>query len=393
MKRPHSDRQLSSSQAAAIESLRQEFSRLPDPRVEGRVRYRLDEVLLIALCAVLSDNDSYTDMEVFAETQLDWLRSFLPLSHGAPSHDVFRNVLMALQPTALVEILQRWSAELSGQHIAIDGKALRGTYDGEAGKCLVHVMRAWISEQGISAGQVTCREKSNELEALPRLLDSLLLKGAVVSIDAMGCQPAIAEQIHAAGGHYMLTLKANQKNTLRAVAEHFEQAEQTAPAPASHHHHLTEELSHGRYERRQYTLCTQLEWFHKSWKWAGLKGVLKVSRSSHRGGQQREALVEETHYYLTSLAEPVEHLAQIIRRHWSVENQCHYILDVTYGEDHSQVRDKNAAHNLSVLREISAKAIKDHPTKASVRAKRKRAALDPSFRAELLAHIPQTFNA
>ena len=389
----HSPPALADSQLAALHKLRLHFASLPDSRMPGRILHRLDEVLMIAFCSVLSDNDSFTDMETFATTQMCWLRSFLPLKNGAPSHDVFRNVFMALRPEALVGILQKWCGELGGKHIAIDGKVLRGTYDAGAGKCLVHVLRAWVCAEGISAAQVSCAQKSNELEALPRLLQALQLKGAVVTIDAMACHPVIAEQIIAQGGDYVLTLKANQKNTLAAVVEHFERADAAATPPAQHQRHETVELSHGRFERHEYTATSNLDWFLKSWKWAGLQSVVRVRRSSHRGGQQSGELLEETHYYLSSLPADVMRQAALIRGHWSVENSCHWVLDVTFGEDHCQVRDANAAHNLSIVREISAKVLKLHPSKSSLRAKRKRAALDPNFRAELLALIPHTFDA
>ena len=381
---------LSAAHLQALQSLRDRFAALPDHRVAGRSLHRLDEMLMVAFCSMLSDNDSYTDMEVFAQTQMSWLRTFLSLENGAPSHDVFRNLFMALKPEALVGILQQWCGDLSGKHIAIDGKALRGTYDAGAGKCLVHVLRAWVGQEGISAAHVSCEQKSNELEALPRLLDALDLKGATVTIDAMGCQRAVAEQIHDAGAGYVLTLKANQKTTHSAVAAHFTQAQQAGKVPEHHRKHETVELSHGRFERREYTATSQLDWWPKSWKWTGLQSVVQVRRTSHRG-QQSEALLEETHYYLSSLPADVETLAGLIRGHWSVENSCHYVLDVTFNEDHCQVRDANAAHNLCIVREITAKVLKLHPNKASMRAKRKRAALDPVFRFELLTLIPSNF--
>ena len=384
---------LSVSQLVALQKLRSLFALLPDSRVSGRVLHRLDEVLMVAFCSILSDNDSFTDMETFATTQMSWLLGFLTLKNGAPSHDVFRHVFMALRPEALVGILQQWCGELGGKHIAIDGKALRGTYDAGAGKCLVHVLRAWVCAEGLSAAQVTCAQKSNELEALPRLLDALQLKGAVVTIDAMACHPAVAEQIIAQGGDYVLALKANQKNTLAAVVEHFEHADAAATPPAHHQTHETVELSHGRFERREYTAVSNLDWFLKSWKWAGLQSVVRVRRSTHRGGQQSGELLEETHYYLSSLPAEVRRQAALIRGHWAVENSCHWVLDVTFGEDHCQVRDANAAHNLSIVREISAKVLRLHSSKSSLRAKRKRAALDPNFRAELLALILHTFDA
>ena len=382
---------LSEDNLAAIEGLRRRFARLPDARMAGRVEHRLDEILLIAFCSILSDNDAYTDMEAFARSQIVWLRTFLPLLNGAPSHDVFRNVFMALQPQALLNILSEWCGELAGRQVVIDGKALRGTAATATGKSMVHVLRAWVHEAGISAGHVVCSEKSNELEALPRLLGALMLTGATVTIDAMGCHPDIAEQINLAGGEYVLALKGNQKGALEAVSEHFAGLEALAAArggvPETPQSNTTIELSHGRFEQRICTVTDDLAWFHKSWKWAGLRSVLRVQRTTHRGGT-REALSEETHYYLSSLPADAARLAALVRHHWSVENSCHYILDVTFTEDHCQVRDRCAAHNLCLLRELTGRVLRHHPAKKSLRAKRKLAALDGDFRLSLLAHIP-----
>ena len=190
---------LTPDQLLSLGKLQSLFATLPDIRQPGKVAFPLDVVLMMALCAMLSDCGDFTEMEVFAETQQLWLATFLTLPNGTPSHDVFRNVFMALTPEALLGILTAWGAELSGHHLAIDGKALRGTWDGAAGKCLVHVVRAWVDAHRLSAGQVTCAEKSNEIEAIPRLLDALQLKGAIVTIDAAGTQCAIAEKIHGAG--------------------------------------------------------------------------------------------------------------------------------------------------------------------------------------------------
>lgn len=379
---------LTPDQLAAVERLRTRFAQLPDSRMAGRVLHRIEEVVMIALCSVLSDNDAFTDMEAFAISQLGWLRTFLPLENGPPSHDVFRNVFIALRPECLLAVLRDWCGELGGKEVRIDGKALRGSDSPAAGEKMVHVLRAWVGEAGISAGQVLCAEKSNELDALPDLLDALTLKGATVTIDAMGCHPHIAEQIRGADGDYVIALKANQKGTLEAVAGHFALAD----APAAHQSVETVELSHGRFERRVCTVTSELGWFHKSWKWPGLRTVVRVVRTTHRTGT-REALSEETHYYLSSLARDAAHHAGLVRGHWSVENTCHYVLDVTFGEDDCQVRDRGAAHNLCVLRELSAKVLRDHPAKKSMRAKRKLAALDPAFRFSLLSIIPLTSHA
>ena len=368
---------LTPDQLTSPGKLRALFATLPDIRQRSKVVYALDEVLMMALCAMLSDCGDFTEMAVFAETQQHWLRAFLPLPRGTPSHDVFRNVFMALTPEALLAILTTWGAELSGHHVAIDGKALRGTWDGAAGRCLVHVVRAWVDAHGLSAGHVTCTEKSNKIEAIPRLLDALQLKGAVVTIDAAGTQCAIAEKIHEAGADYVLSLKANQKNTLAAVAEFFASAPRAALA-----HTVTLEKKHGRCERREYSISEDLSWFHKSWKWPGLLSVARVRRVVQR--DKTGPPLTEVHYYLCSIPANAKRLSALVRGHWSVENRCHWVLDVVFGEDHSQVRDAAAAHNLSILREMALKALRNETSKGSLRSKRKRASLDPSFRLGLL---------
>lgn len=375
----------SHSSMAALESLRIRFAQIPDPRQAGKVLHRLDEVLLIAFCATLCDGDSYLDMGDFAQSQLPWLRTFLPLEHGAPSHDVFRNVLMSLQPQALLEVLTSWCGELQGKHIAIDGKALRGTHNAEASKYLVHLLRAWVDERHLSAGQVTCEEKSNEIQAIPHLLASLQLQGATVTIDAMGTQTSIAEQIVEAGADYVLALKANQPTAYQAVSEHFREVEALPVSPSLAHHHqtVTLELAHGRCEKREYTITADLSWYHKSWKWTGLQSVAQVRRQVQRSYDGPP--LEEVHYFLCSFPADVERLARLVRGHWSVENRCHWVLDVTFGEDHCQVRDRNAAHNLTILREMVIHTLHQEPSKLSLRRKRKRAALDQSFRTQILA--------
>lgn len=368
---------LTADQLASLGKLRALFATLPDIRQGSKVAYALDEVLMMALCAMLSDCGDFTEMEVFAETQEHWLRTFLPLPNGTPSHDVFRNVFMALTPQALLAILTAWGAELSGQHVAIDGKALRGTWDGAAGKCQVHVVRAWVDAHSLSAGQVTCAEKSNEIEAIPRLLEALQLKGAVVTIDAAGTQCVIAEKIHEAGADYVLSLKANQKNTLAAAAEFFASAPRAALVRT-----VTLEKRHGRCERREYSISEDLSWFHKSWKWPGLRAVARVRRVVQR--DKTGPPLTEVHYFLCSIPADAKRLAALVRGHWSVENRCHWVLDVVFGEDHSQVRDPAAAHNLSILREMALKALRNETSKGSLRSKRKRASLDSSFRLNLL---------
>ena len=390
-----------------LELLRDRFARMPDARREGHVLHRIDEVLLIAFCSMLSDNDAFTDMETFGKTQIQWLRTFRPLPHGPPSHDVFRNVFIALRPQALLDILADWCGDLAGRQIKIDGKARRGTATAATKAEMVPVLRAWVGEAGISAGQVVCREKSNELDALPRLLALLELEGTLVSIDARGSHPHIAAQIHESGGNYLLALKTNQKEAMRAVETRFAELDAAegfdaatiaagivpgallAPGPLRGGQSVA--FSHGRFEQRLCTVLDDLDFFHKSWKWAGLQSVVRLIRTTCRGAK-REELSVETHYYLSSLPADAPRLAAHIRGHWAVES-IHHVLDMTFGEDHCQVRERTAAHNLCILREMSAQTLRNHLPKSSIRSKRKRAALDPAFRTDLLASIAHHFGA
>lgn len=380
--------------------LRQLFATLPDPRVVGRVLHPLPEVLLIALCAMLSDCEDFTDMGHFAQSQIVWLRQFTPMRHGPPSHDVFRNVFLALQPDALLEIMELWVGDLDGKQVTIDGKVSRGAKDSATGKSTLHILRAWVSEASLSVGQEVCAEKSNELEALPRLLAKLQLHGATVTIDAMGGHPKIAKQIQERGADYILALKANEKDAHEAVIAHFESLrlpeeethEQGGWQPTCEVSTNTEQ-NRGRYEKREVIVIRDMSWWPKSWKWEGLQSIICVRRETMRQRHSAEKPTVEMHYYLSSSKASATELGRLIRNHWSVENQCHHLLDVTYHEDHCQVRDKTAAHNLTLLREISAKVLKTSSLKGSVRSKRKRCALDPTFRTEVTRPIFHGFGA
>ncbi|MBL9177670.1 MAG: ISAs1 family transposase [Verrucomicrobiaceae bacterium] len=381
--------------------LKELFATLPDARVAGRVLHPLPEVLFTALCAMLSDCEDYTDMGFFARSQLDWLRQFTPLKNGSPSHDVFRNVLLALPADTLLEILALWVGELSGRHIAIDGKVSRGAKDTTTGKSTLHLLRAWVSEAGLSVGQEACLEKSNELEALPRLLAKLQLHGATVTIDAMAGHPEVARLIQEAGAHYILALKANEKEAHQAIIAHFaalrpsqqEQLHAGGSWAEGCELSLACEQNRGRYERREVVVSRDLGGWPKSWKWAGLQSLICVRRESMRQRHSGEAPAVEMHYYLSSSSASAAELGRLIRNHWSVENQCHHLLDVTYHEDHCQVRDRNAAHNLTLLRELSAKVLKQSGLKGSVRSLRKRCALDPALRTQAVLPILQSFGA
>ena len=403
--------------AAAVATLVSRLEEFPDPRVQGRVSHQLGEVLLCALFATMCDCDDYTAMATFAQTQLTWLQRYIPLANGAPSHDVFRNVLMALRPEALRQVLTDWVGSIEGRQVCIDGKVSRGAKDPATGRSRLHLLRAWVSDLGLSVGQAACDQKSNELATLPEFLASLELKGAIVTIDAMAGHPEVAQQIHEAQGHYILALKANEKESYDKVREYFQaQCQQQAGSPALpanlgapttlHSREImaqawsaecdllrTEEKNRGRYEERTVVAAAVGSWWPKSFLWYGVQSVICVVRRTMRQRASSDVPTQEVHYYLSDLPPEAKVLGPYIRHHWSVENQSHHVLDVTFQEDHHQVRDRVAVQNITNLREISAKLLRDHPRKDSIRAKRKRAALSSAFRDELVAPLFTHFDA
>ena len=399
---------------AVVSVLIAKFSAIEDARMAGSVEHPLVDVLLCALFAVISNCGSYTAMEAFAETQLQWLRRYVPLLNGAPSHDTFRNVFMMLKPSALLEITSAWVGQLEGLHVRIDGKVSRGAKDTETGRSRLLLLRAWVSDLGLSVGQVACDQKSNELASLPQLLESLQLKGALVSIDAMAGHPEVAQVLNQAGADYILALKANEKEAFDLVAARFKfLSGQQVNAPAGMEEikallppeiiaiewadscdvSLTAEMNRGRWEERQVIAVPVGDWFPKAFLWYGLQSLVCVIRRTMRQRQGGGSPACEVHYYLSSLPPLAAQLGPRIRDHWGVENRCHYMLDMTFGEDHCQTRERSAAQNLSILREMSGALLKAHPRKGSIKSKRERAALSQDFRAEIVAACFDNFHA
>jgi predicted transposase YbfD/YdcC len=385
-----------------------------DTRAQGQVLHPLIDVLLTALFAIISGCDDFIGMGIFAQTQLVWLRQYVPLINGAPSHDTFRNVFMMIKPTTLVAITAEWVGGLEGRHVRVDGKVNRGVKDPETGRSRLHILRAWVGEAGLSVGQAVCADKSNEWAALAGLLSGLELKGALVSIDAMAGHPGAAQQLHEAGADWILALKGNEKETYDLVRAHFQQlcgqhAEapegllpQGVPPPQTLHppevapqewpewvgRYHTREKSRGRYEEREVIVVPVGDWLPKGFLWYGIKSAICVLRPTMRQRHDSEFPTHYVHYYLSSLPpEDVAVIADSIRKHWGIENGCHHLLDVTYREDHCQVRDRTSAQNLSLFREISAKLLKDDPLKGSVKSKRGRAALSSSYRSQVVDPI------
>ena len=379
----------------SIERLGRYFVAVEDPRCSGKVEHRLVEVLVIAVCAVIACAESWDDIALYGRSKLAWLRTFLELANGIPSHDTFRRVFMLIDPDAFEAGFAAWVGSLADrlerEVVAIDGKTVRRSFDHGREQSPLHVVSAWASEQGLVLGQRCVDGKSNEITALPELLDQLALGNSIVTLDAMGCQTAIAEKILARGGDYLLTLKGNHPLAHAAVVEHFDQRCFSRGAPCRADCDAFDD-THGRLVRRRVFASTDAAALGALSGWPGLRTVLAVE--SIRSVNSAPTKVEnEIRYFLSSCPDDPAILGQAIRSHWAVENALHWVLDVTFSgkplgltrEDDSRVRDRTAARNLALLRKIALNIVgRDRTTKASVRARRKRAAWNDAYMLKLL---------
>ena len=351
------------------------FENLTDPRVERTRAHELFDVVVVALCATIAGADSWLDVERFGNDRLPWLRTFLKLENGVPSHDTFGRVFARLDPAGLVNCIQVWLEQIGreiGQHIAIDGKTLRGSSDKAAGRNPLHLVSAWASEARLTLGQVAVDSKSNEITAIPLLLELLDLKGATVTIDAMGCQKEIAAKIVAGEGDYLLALKDNHPKLHEAVAQEFLDALDADSPPAGMRKHTTVEINRGRRERREYFAMPAPKSLPGFGDWVGLASLVMVVRITEIGGVEKG----EVSYFLTSLPAKVKNLAKLIRAHWSIESQLHWVLDVTFSEDASRIRKEHAPQTSAMLRRLAVSILSsDTSIKDSLRGKRYRACL------------------
>lgn len=363
------------------------FSSLRDPRVERTRRHGLVNVLVIALLAVINGATGWKDMELFARGRLFWLKSFLALPNGVPSEDTFRRVFEAIDAKAFSEcvalIIEDLVADLRGKVVAIDGKTLRGSFDRRIGKSPLHVVSAWVSELGLSLGQISVEDKSNEITAIPELLKTIDVRGATITIDAMGCQKAIAEEIVTGGAHYILAVKDNHPKLHAAIAGAFADCPHSDAKNAGEHE--TEGKAHGRLERRRVRVMTQIDEIADIGAWKGARSIVEVERSRTVG----EKTSVERAYYISSLGVKAATMGDRIRAHWAIENSLHWVLDVTYGEDKSRIRDRNGAANITALRKLSASLLARTPAHGakSVAQRRKLAGWVPDYAFEVLAAI------
>jgi predicted transposase YbfD/YdcC len=366
------------------------FKPLPDPRQYGKVRYPLDEVLLLCLLAVLGGADSFVDIARFGERKLDLLRRFRPFHDGTPSHDHLGDIFATLDAEIFQRCFVAWVVALTGLPegvIAIDGKTLRRSHQKKGAKAAIHMVSAFAARQRMVLGQVKVADKSNEIVAIPALLDMMAIEGAIVTIDAMGCQRDIAKKIVDKKADYVLALKGNQ-GTLREDVELFA-TEQKANGfkDTTVSRHETVDGDHGRIETRIYTVIHDVAWLQERHDWPGLKGVVMVESTREIRGSSpgTDKIERETRFYITSLVWLAHQMGPVIRSHWSIENSLHWVMDMIFRDDECRIRTDHAPANFTTLKHMAHNLIRRAPGKDSFRLKRKVAAWDDEFLASLIA--------
>lgn len=350
------------------------FSGLEDPRVERSKVHQLEDIMFITIIAVLCGAETWNDIEEFGKSKQDWLRGFLTLPAGIPTHDTFNRVFSALNPEKLETGFLEWTAQVArrtkGEVISIDGKALRGSRQG-ASKSMVHMVSAWASENNIVLGQQKVDAKSNEITAIPKLLELLVVKGCIVTIDAMGCQKEIAAAIADQQADYILALKGNQGTLHEQVQDSFRFLK-TAQSAEEY------DMGHGRIEHRRCTVLTDLSMIDHAEEWQNLRSLIRIE--SERTLKATGESQKETRYYISSLSVDAATINRAIRTHWYVENSLHWTLDVAFREDHSRKRAGHAAQNFSIINRIALNLLKNETSlKSGIKGKRLKAGWDNNY--------------
>lgn len=373
-------------ESGAPQTLLQHFATLTDPRIERRKLHKLIDILAIAICATICGAETWEDLELFGIAKYQWFKSFLDLEHGIPSHDTFRRVFARLDPEEFQHSFLNWVQSTftltDGQVVAIDGKQARGSADGAVGKAAINTVSAWASENQLVLGQVQTAETSNEITAVPELLQMLELRGCIVTLDAMGCQREIAEQIINREADYVLSVKGNQSNLEADIRDYFDWALQDKFKQTVYSQYSETDGDHGRLEVRRYYATSDIEWLRNKAAWKGVQSIAMVERERTVRGAETS---RERSYYLSSLAAEAKALGKAIRRHWTVENSLHWVLDVGFGEDRSRIRKGNAPQNLATLRHIALNLLKQEKSvKVGIKSKRLKAGWDENYLLKVL---------
>jgi predicted transposase YbfD/YdcC len=370
-----------------VESIGSYFESLSDPRHTRNRKHLLIDIVVIAVCGMICGCDGPTAIHRWAANRRDWLGQFLALPNGIPSRDCIRRLLMALQPQAFQKCFQDWIAravQTDDQHtdqlIAIDGKTCRGSHDAGQGLGPLHIVSAWASEEGIALGQVATEAKSNEITAIPELLQQIDLSNALITIDAMGCQKEIARDIVAGGGDFVIAVKDNQPSLREAIAGHFLKHIESDLEDLRYRHFETSDKGHGRLDERSYCLCKVPTDFAVKEEWPWVKAIgYSVRLTKHDDGRE----TDEVRYYVLSRYLSGKRFSEAVRGHWGIESM-HWVLDVNFREDDSRTRERTLGNNLSWLRRFAVTLLKRHPIKDSLRGKMLRCMMNTDFLTEVL---------
>ena len=369
-------------------SIAEHFALLEDPRAEHLVDHKLIDIIMIAICAVICGAETWNDIELFGSERLDWLRQFLELKNGIPSHDTFGRVFARINGEQFQVCFITWVQAVfrttKGQVIAVDGKQARRSHDRTNDKKAIHIVSAWATANHLVLGQQKVDEKSNEITAIPELLRLLEVNGCIVTIDAMGCQTEIAEQIVDQGTDYVLTVKENQGHLHEDIDLFFQLAHQNNFQRVDHTYDRTVNKEHGRIEIRQCWAISgeeSLQFLRDHKQWKGLQAIAMVNSQRQVNGKT----TIETRYYISSLANDAKKILHAARSHWGVENSLHWVLDVAMGEDDSRIRKGSAPENMATLRRIALNLLKQERTlKRGIKGKRLKAALNPDYLLKVL---------
>jgi predicted transposase YbfD/YdcC len=366
------------------------FKDLKDPRIERTKKHRLIDIIVIALGSIMVGGDGFQDMELFGQSKRAWLEGFLDLSNGIPSHDTFGRVFSRLDPKQFLQCFLSWTQSVSeltqGTVVSLDGKTVRASFDRATEQSPVHVVSAWCSQNGgLVLGQLKTQSKSNEITAIPELLKLLAIKGCIVTIDAMGCQTHIVQQIIDQEGDYLLTLKRNQQKTYHAVTTYFhDQIEHNLSWRDEQHFFEAFDDSHGRTVRRRVWRISDLSPVANLEKWNGLTSIVAVE--TIRQAHQQAEVTSDYRFYLSSLVRSAQDFAALIRQHWDIENKLHWSLDVTFNEDRSRIRKDNAPENMAALRRLALNLLRQNRSKSiSLRQKRLLCSLDEDYLLQVIS--------